>query len=100
TFFGQLNWVKLFNIGGTATSVVIEAFDLDGVSLGSVNVALDAIKGKDVELRALGFNPRTNGYGFFTVSPADANVVVADVLRVNNSADEISVDEGNILPIR
>ena len=100
-FFGQFNWLKLFNTSSSTTVVTIEVFRRDGSLIGKTYLTLRPRKGLDVELaQSFGFDLGTNTYGKLRVTSSVKNAVVMDALRLKPSADGTSVDLAKMLPLR
>lgn len=100
-FLNQQNWLKLFNTSNAQVSAFVDAYDLNGVLLGTRTLLLDPHSGQDLELKLSLFFPLgTDTYGTIVVRTPAADALAADLLRIRNSALGPYVDLAKILSFR
>lgn len=69
TFLGNLNWLRLFNVGESNSIVNVELLDQNGISLGNQDLVVGAGRGLDIELGSmLSFHVPENTYGLVRLS--------------------------------
>ncbi|MCB0323106.1 MAG: fibronectin type III domain-containing protein [Bdellovibrionales bacterium] len=83
TFLGQSNWLRVSNVLERETSVLIQAFDAEGLLIADHTLHLPANSGRDLELNAtLGFGIAPDSYGQLRIIPTDALGIAASIVRV------------------
>lgn len=102
TFWGQENWLRLYNISSVDTRATVNAYGIEGGLVGTRTVYLAPMTSRDLELRSiLGISVAENSYGVVTVESSVDGAITGDVLRVKREpAGSMQPDMVKALPLR
>lgn len=93
--------MKLFNLDSVSRTATVEAYNQEGVLLGSAVVTLGAKKGKDLELNgSLGLGLPVDSFGQIKVIPSAEKAIVGELLKFKPSSVGSYVDLAKPLPVR
>lgn len=102
TFLSQLNWLKLFNITNSPTSVDVTVYDAPGNIIGSFTQTVGGLRGVDLELsQSLGMSIAPDTLGRVEVVSSVSGAIRSELLRLKPSGSDLTiVDNALSIPVR
>lgn len=100
TFLNQFDFVKVFNVGNVVSSETFTLNNGAGTALGSSSMQLDTMQGSEFAVHELPYAPGKNVFGSFGISAGHSGITLAEILRIQFSANGKRVEAAQSLPVR